>query len=75
MKTRGHWFCERCQEVIHLRADETEPARCPGCNRDSAVFIPDTPAPMHSNLPASKETARSAFAVMRQALTERPQAT
>ena len=66
MKSRGHWFCERCQEVIHLRADETEPARCPSCNRDSAVFIPA----LADSRPVTVEAGQTRFAELRQAITE-----
>ena len=61
----GHWWCERCQEVVHVRVDQAEPARCQGCNRDSAVFIPDTPGPMHPEPPVDSETARELFKLMK----------
>lgn len=70
MKPRGHWWCERCQDVVHQRADETEPTRCQGCNRNSAVFIPDNPTPIQADVPASAESARAAFAAMHQVISK-----
>ena len=72
MKPRGHWWCEQCQDVVHLRADETEPARCRGCNRDSAVFIPAA-RPRQPHKRANAETANAAFAAMHQAISGTPQ--
>lgn len=74
MKPHGHWWCERCQDVVFLRADETEPARCSACGRDSAVFIPDKPAPMNEEPPVSAETAKTRLAELRQTVAAIPAA-
>jgi hypothetical protein len=65
--TKGHWFCDDCNDVVHLRGhgrpDDVE--RCPVCGRMSATFIPDTPAHLRR---ASRDAARAFFAELRQSI-------
>jgi len=70
MKTRarasGHWFCERCDDVVHLPASVDSPAKCPVCHQPTAIWISYQPKPV------SDETARQWFAQIRETIAASP---
>jgi hypothetical protein len=46
MSANGHWFCERCDDVVTLRApagrwDSITNVLCPVCHHDTAFFVKD----------------------------------
>lgn len=68
-RASGHWFCERCDDVVHLvrAAPATEsPAKCPVCHYRTAVWISYKPTPV------SDETAREWFARIRETIAAAP---
>jgi hypothetical protein len=69
MKPTLHFFCEKCEESVHLRADADSIPPCPHCRRDSLVLV-NTP----NGAPVTAETAAAAFAAMRRAVEETPHA-
>lgn len=36
----GYWFCTRCQRVVNLGLDNSEPCRCPKCKHKTATWHP-----------------------------------
>ncbi|HEV2327644.1 MAG TPA: hypothetical protein VGY56_02520 [Verrucomicrobiae bacterium] len=70
MKLSGHWFCERCDDVVHLvraaPAIVESPAQCPICHRRTAIWISYRPKPV------SDEIARQWFARIRETIAGAP---
>lgn len=68
MKPSGHWFCERCDDVVHLAASATV-AKCPVCHSPTIIWISEAAVRKH---PVSDETARQWFERMRQTIATAP---
>lgn len=66
MKLSGHWFCDRCDDVVHLPASIESPAKCPVCHNRTAVWISYQPKPV------SDEIARQWFARIRETIAAAP---
>jgi hypothetical protein len=66
MKLSGHWFCERCDDVVHLLASVESPVQCPVCHQPEAIWISYKPKPV------SDEVARQWFARIRETIAAAP---